>query len=201
MDKIYKGEKTREKIVLAAIDLFGEQGFDHVSLKMIGDKIGISQSAVAQHFGSKRNIILRVRELVTKSNQLFVDSKVRPFDKPTRQIIDYCVANLEWGFKNRKLAQIIILTYYFAMVDEEFQIAQKRSVQIAVERLERHVISFSREEKTLKPSQTYHVANLIHQYLIGTFTREIATHRSKRDASDLENNFNEIVPLLLSRRS
>jgi AcrR family transcriptional regulator len=197
MTKVYKGEQTREKILTAAIELFGEHGFDQVSLQMIGVQVGISQAAVAQHFGNKRNIIMRVRELVTKSNQTYVDSKVRPFDKPSKQLTDYCIANLEWGFKNKQLAQMIVLTYYFAMVDKEFQEAQKKSVQMAVERVERYVISCHREDKVIKKSQTLDIAYIIHQYLLGTFVRELACFNKKTDAKDLEKHFEDTIPVLL----
>ncbi len=199
MAKIYKGEQTREKIVAVAIDLFGKHGFDHVSLKMIGDQIGISQAAVSQHFGNKRNIIMRVRESVTKSNQLYVDSKVRPFDKPAQQIIDYCIANIDWGFKNRKLAQILVLTYYFSMVDEDFRLAQQRAVKIAVERIERHVIACSREDKTVKQTEIRAVADVIHQLILGTLMRELGTHRLRREVKDIEKSFSETIPLILGR--
>lgn len=197
MSKVYKGEQTREKILLAAIELFGKNGFDQVSLQMIGDHVGVSQAAVAQHFGTKRNIIYRVRELVTKSNQTFVDAQVRPFDKPSDQLIDYCIANLDWGFKNPDLAQIIVLTYYFAMNDTEFKEVQKNSVRIATERVERYVISCAREDKTLKPQETFRTATAIHQYLLGTFIRELAANKSKKEAKDLEKTFREMIPLLL----
>jgi AcrR family transcriptional regulator len=201
MNKVYKGEQTREKILTAAVELFGDKGFDQVSLKMIGDEVGISQAAVAQHFGTKRNIIFRVRELVTKSNQGYVDAAIRPFDTPTKQLIDYAIANLEWGFKNRKLAQIIVLTYYFAMIDQEFQEAQKKSVQIATERVEKYVISCFREDKFLKRAQTFQVATVIHQYVFGAFVRELAAHAQRREAKDLVKNFEETIPVLLRAQS
>lgn len=197
MTKIYKGEQTRERILLAAVELFGKKGFDQVSLQMIGEEVGISQAAVAQHFGNKRNIIYRVRDLVTRSNQTFVDSHVRPFDPPTKQLIDYCIANLEWGFKNPSLAQIIVLTYYFAMIDPEIREAQKNSVKIATERVEKYVISCAREEKQIKKSETFLVATAIHQFLFGTFVRELAIFKSKREAKDIDRIFHEMIPQLL----
>lgn len=174
MTKAYKGEETREKILLEAIDLFSTQGFDQVSLKMIGDNIGISQSAVAQHFGSKRNIIFRVREVVTRSNQGFVDSKINAYDSADKQLVDYGFANLDWGFKNRKLAQIIVLTYYFSFMDKEFQKAQSNAVKIATDRVEKYVISYFREHSVKDLKTTREVANSIHQYVLGLFIRELA---------------------------
>lgn len=200
MTKIYKGEQTREKILQAAIELFGKSGFDQVSLQMIGEEVGISQAAVAQHFGNKRNIIFRVREVVTKSNQSFVDSKVSPYDPPTKQILDYCLANMEWGFKHRAMAQIIVLTYYFAMIDSEFREVQKRSVEIAGERIEKYVISCAREDQNIKKTETLQIAHSIHQFLFGNFVRELAIHQTRKESKGLIKNFEEVIPLLLKNQ-
>lgn len=175
MTKAYKGEETREKILLEAINLFSTNGFDQVSLKMIGDKIGISQSAVAQHFGTKRNIIFRVRDIVSKSNRSYVDESINAYDKPAKQLLDYAFANLEWGFKNRKLAQIIVLTYYFSFMDKEFQKAQALAVSAATDRVEKYVISYFREAGLENFKKKRDVAHAIHQYVLGMFIREIAT--------------------------
>lgn len=198
MAKQYKGEQTREKILMTAIELFGENGFDQVSLKMIGDEVGISQAAVAQHFGNKRNIIFRVREIVSKSNQSFVDAKIQPYDKPVQQLTDYCFANLEWGFKNRRLSQIIVLTYYFSFMDKEFQQAQVRTVQIATDRVEKYVISHFREDKKGKLSETREIANQIHQYVLGLFVREIAWQTKMPPAKELQRQIRSAVEKLLT---
>ncbi len=195
--KAYKGEETREKILLEAIDLFSSKGFDQVSLKMIGDNIGISQSAVAQHFGSKRNIIFRVREVVTRSNQTYVDSKISAYDKSQKQLVDYAFANIEWGFKNRKLAQIIVLTYYFAFMDEDFQTAQANAVKMATDRVEKYVISYFREHGIENLSQTREIANRLHQYLLGHFIREISYQSRMPNAKTLRLHLEETVSVLL----
>lgn len=197
MTKAYKGEETREKILSEAINLFSTQGFDQVSLKMIGDNIGISQSAVAQHFGTKRNIIFRVREVVTRSNQGFVDSKINPYDKAAKQLTDYGFANLEWGFKNRKLAQIIVLTYYFSFMDKEFQDAQTNAVKLATDRVEKYVLSYFREKSIEDFKKTREIANSIHQYVLGLFVREIASQSKMPPPKILRSNIQFTIEAIL----
>lgn len=197
MTKAYKGEETREKILLEAINLFSTSGFDQVSLKMIGDNIGISQSAVAQHFGTKRNIIFRVRDIVSKSNRGFVDESINAYDKPAKQLVDYGFANLEWGFKNRKLAQIIVLTYYFSFMDKEFQTAQALAVTVATDRVEKYVISYFREAGLEDFKKTRDVANAIHQYVLGMFIREIASQSKMTAAKVLRAQIQSVIEGIL----
>ncbi len=48
---------NREKIKRAALQLFSEIGFDKASVRMIAKEVGIRESAVYNHFQSKREIL------------------------------------------------------------------------------------------------------------------------------------------------
>ncbi|MDR2170742.1 MAG: TetR/AcrR family transcriptional regulator [Planctomycetaceae bacterium] len=45
--------ETRNAILTAACELFGEHGFDAVSTRMIADKAGVNLGGIHYHFGSK----------------------------------------------------------------------------------------------------------------------------------------------------
>lgn len=50
----------RAEILAAATDLFGESGFDAVSISTIAGKAGTSKANVFHHFGSKESLFLEV---------------------------------------------------------------------------------------------------------------------------------------------
>jgi AcrR family transcriptional regulator len=53
-----EGEKgTREKIFDAAVELFAERGYDGVSVRDIAKAVGIRESSVYKHYGSKDEIL------------------------------------------------------------------------------------------------------------------------------------------------
>jgi AcrR family transcriptional regulator len=55
------GEKsTKEKIFEAAIDLFAERGYDGVSIRDIAAAVGVKESAIYRHYGSKDEILDRI---------------------------------------------------------------------------------------------------------------------------------------------
>ena len=55
------GEKgTKEKIFEAAIDLFAERGYDGVSIRDIAAAVGIKESAIYRHYGSKDEILEKI---------------------------------------------------------------------------------------------------------------------------------------------
>jgi AcrR family transcriptional regulator len=53
-----EGEKgTKEKIFDAAVELFAERGYDGVSVRDIAKAVGIRESSVYKHYGSKDEIL------------------------------------------------------------------------------------------------------------------------------------------------
>ena len=53
---------TRLRILDAAEELFGEQGFDRVSIRHITTKAGVNLAAINYHFGSKEDLIAAIFE-------------------------------------------------------------------------------------------------------------------------------------------
>ena len=57
---------TKEDILIAALNLFAEKGFDGVSVRDIAEEVGIRQSSLYKHYESKQdifdNILIRMEE-------------------------------------------------------------------------------------------------------------------------------------------
>ncbi|MDX6595732.1 MAG: hypothetical protein QOI72_1114 [Solirubrobacterales bacterium] len=58
--KIRPGEPGRERIEQAALELFGERGYDASSISEIGERAGITKSVLYHHFGSKADLYAAV---------------------------------------------------------------------------------------------------------------------------------------------
>jgi len=52
-----RGEATRERLLAAAIQLFGSQGFESTSMKELAAAAGVRDSAIYNHFESKESIL------------------------------------------------------------------------------------------------------------------------------------------------
>ena len=50
-------KSTKEKIVLAALDLFAEKGYDGVGVDQIAETVGIKGPSLYHHFKSKEDIL------------------------------------------------------------------------------------------------------------------------------------------------
>lgn len=182
----YKGELTKDKIVNAALKLFAEKGFDQVSLQMIAAEVGISQAAVSQHFGNKRNIIMKVRESVTKSNRSFVDGKINIYEPYFEQLTQHCVNNIVWSQIEKQFTQILILTYYFSFSDEVFKCDQTIAVKNATERIEKYVIGYFHNEKSANKNKIKTISEEIHRWILGYFLRDASICNSPEKETHLK---------------
>lgn len=57
-----KGEQTRKTVLEAAIQLFGDHGYDGCSLGQIAKQAGVVQSALHYHFGTKDKLLAEALE-------------------------------------------------------------------------------------------------------------------------------------------
>ncbi|MCP3984436.1 MAG: TetR/AcrR family transcriptional regulator [bacterium] len=55
-----RGEHTRERVLAAATELFAARGFAPVTMRAIGDAVGIDNSSLYRHFASKSELAREV---------------------------------------------------------------------------------------------------------------------------------------------
>jgi AcrR family transcriptional regulator len=69
-----KGSKvttaSREKILQAAFDVLGRQGYENTSIKEIAEEAGVAQGLVHYYFKSKQQLVLAVLEFVCQKVEL-----------------------------------------------------------------------------------------------------------------------------------
>ncbi len=65
-----RGEKTRDTLRTASMDIFGRAGYDAASNRAIADAAGVNQALIGYHFGSKRGLYLAVFEHIAQQMQL-----------------------------------------------------------------------------------------------------------------------------------
>jgi TetR/AcrR family transcriptional regulator, cholesterol catabolism regulator len=74
----------RTRILAAAIESFGKDGYEHTKWAKIADEVGIGQTALYHYFESKAHCLLTIMSLeLTRSLELFreVTTDVTPADK------------------------------------------------------------------------------------------------------------------------
>ncbi len=57
---------ARARLVLAAVDLFGEQGYDATTVAQIARRAGVTRSTFFRHFSDKRDVLVAGQETLSR---------------------------------------------------------------------------------------------------------------------------------------
>jgi AcrR family transcriptional regulator len=57
---------ARERLVMAAVDLFGEQGYDDTTVAQIAERAGVTKSTFFRHFPDKRELLVAGQETLSR---------------------------------------------------------------------------------------------------------------------------------------
>jgi len=57
---------ARERLVMAAVDLFTEQGYDATTVTQIADRAGVTKSTFFRHFPDKRELLVAGQETLSR---------------------------------------------------------------------------------------------------------------------------------------
>ncbi|MCX4091898.1 TetR/AcrR family transcriptional regulator [Nocardia sp. alder85J] len=57
---------ARERLVVAAVDLFTEQGYDDTTVAQIAERAGVTRSTFFRHFSDKREVLVAGQETLSR---------------------------------------------------------------------------------------------------------------------------------------
>ena len=57
---------ARERLVVAAVDLFTEQGYDATTVAQIAERAGVTKSTFFRHFSDKRELLVAGQETLSR---------------------------------------------------------------------------------------------------------------------------------------
>src|SRR5215218_10097699 len=67
MDRMARWEPgARERLILAAVDLFTEQGYDATTVAQIAERAGVTKSTFFRHFPDKRELLVAGQETLSR---------------------------------------------------------------------------------------------------------------------------------------
>ena len=69
------GKKTKERLIIEALELFVRRGYHGTSIDHIVRKVGLTKGAFYSHFNSKGELLLEIRKDVGNK-----DTKLNEFD-------------------------------------------------------------------------------------------------------------------------
>lgn len=75
-----RGGDTRQRLIEAALRIFGELGFDSASTRMLADAAGANLAAIPYHFGSKEGLYRAAAEFIVENTGKEILPTVKKID-------------------------------------------------------------------------------------------------------------------------
>jgi len=108
--KYERGLATREKILEAAVDLFYEYGFARTSTRDVVGKVGMSSSAIYNHFPDKNQVLFTIIQRAGEKVQIMLEEIIEEHDDPEeclRQMISKMLHVFRAGLMRKEIAIFI----------------------------------------------------------------------------------------------
>lgn len=105
-----RGAETRQKLLLAALDVFGRYGFEGAATRDIAKRAGANLAAIVYHFGSKDSLHRAVAEYVVEQMQMRIGDSINAAARALTGDVDRPTA--------RRLLQNIIDVHIDCMLGE-----------------------------------------------------------------------------------
>lgn len=105
---------TKEKVILAMLDLAAKNGLKSLSMSQIAEKVGIRKPSLYNHFSSKEELIRSAYEYIReKSKEPLGDSSIdtRMKEKSAYEILCGAVLNYKAMVKNKNLMKFYKVIY------------------------------------------------------------------------------------------
>jgi AcrR family transcriptional regulator len=107
-----RGGDTRQRLIEAALKIFGEYGFEGASTRMLADKAGANLAAIPYHFGSKEGLYRAAAEFIVESTGKEI--------LPTVKKIDLALAGKKLSRGDAAMLLHELLERFSAIVISEF---------------------------------------------------------------------------------
>jgi TetR/AcrR family transcriptional regulator, regulator of cefoperazone and chloramphenicol sensitivity len=75
-----RGDDTRQRLVTAAIDVFGRHGFEGASTRMLSAAAAVNQAAIPYHFGSKEGLYIACAEHIAARFRSMAEPVLGPLE-------------------------------------------------------------------------------------------------------------------------
>ena len=82
-----RADATRERLLTAALDLFGRHGFDSVTTRMLAEAANVNLQAINYHFGTKRGLYIATADHLVAMIDRFIG--------PLREMVRQRVAEID----------------------------------------------------------------------------------------------------------
>lgn len=125
-----RGEDTRQRLILAGLELFAQHGLDSVTTRALCQKADVNQAAIPYHFGGKEGVYLAVAQYIVDQAQPRIQPLLaniqsclppEPDDGDSRTRLAELLADLLAGLVRAMLEEPVAHWSFALLSREQFQ--------------------------------------------------------------------------------
>ena len=153
-----KGEKTRNRILECAADLFAEKGYTAVTMKDVCEAAGLSRGGLYRYFGSTAEMMILLMRTEQQQASQAMAQEQEERKSAVRMLDTFLMHN--YHFMNSQRGRLELAMNQFAQSDDQGRKENQRRISSAVSRTAA-IIRIGQEEGSFRagdPEQlAYHV--------------------------------------------
>ncbi len=115
------GEKTKVRLIQAAIQCLGEQGWNQFTFEAVGTIAGMNRSQVKYHFKDLDTLLKAAIEYTVAVAQRKVIKKMDRAEEGEKQILALVHGFFEWANENPNQGSVLLLLYYLSSLDNHYR--------------------------------------------------------------------------------
>ncbi len=113
-----RGQYTREKILQGAVDLFYEYGFARASTRQLVQRVGMTSSAIYNHFDNKDEILFTIIQRASGKTLDTIKDVISKYDDP-EECLKHMISNMLYLFRDDGIKKEIAI-----FIDELYQLPE-----------------------------------------------------------------------------
>lgn len=164
--KTSKGERTRENILLKALELYAEKGVQNTPFQNIADAVGITQAALYKYFSDRDELLKEAILLGAQKGREFFTNKVPENLSAKENLLIYVEKNLEWCLKGQPFHIAFLSLHYFSTQVPSIKKVHSEVMKARLSRI-RELLLAGQDAKTWKVTDIESTAMNLHNYLLG----------------------------------
>jgi len=156
---------TRERIRETALQLFGEKGYDGVSMNELAERVGVAKPSLYNYYRSKEDLLI---DLVELGMTEWSDFCMAPFDRERsfeRTLADHLRLTMEFAVERPH----VVAVFHLATTHVQGELAER--VEAAIQSVESTIRArfFARVEQALADGEIDAASALDVQIFLGIF--------------------------------
>lgn len=172
--EVSKGDRAKDAILTAAIELFAKHGFDQTSVQMIAKKAKVSATSPLYYFESRDGLMFAALQRIVRHNSEAGQSQIKLGDSALERLRSHFRSNLKWAIEFPEEASIILYTYYMASVNENWNGTYAKILEAARGKIEELLHASQREKVIASDVDARKTSELLHDILLGGIVNAVS---------------------------